>query len=201
MKWVCSQIQKSMSANRCGICEIWCVFVCVHRHGCPCVFGQPLPLSSGVAFWEVNMGPNRRWRVGMAYRSVDVKRLYTADVQPDHGFYSLWLVEETLLALTKPEHTKVIPGTLLDHQTVDSTRVRVLLEYEDQRVTLLWNKNFTSRFSFTNLTLTEPLAPYICTYGSKPITFIKPENFLNIPSNSTWAFYKSIESVSYLEHH
>ncbi|KAG9331087.1 hypothetical protein JZ751_020285, partial [Albula glossodonta] len=74
--------------------------------GYPCVFGEG-SFTSGRHYGEVAVGTNSRWRVGLAIRSVDVTQMQNSSLQPESGFYGIWLVDRKLSALTKSEYTSL----------------------------------------------------------------------------------------------
>ncbi|XP_066529605.1 E3 ubiquitin-protein ligase TRIM39 [Hoplias malabaricus] len=101
--------------------------------------------ESGRHYWEVDVGDNKDWKLGVVKNSAQRKGLF--DMSPRNGYYSLWWSSGHLRALTTPPLTKVKVSSRL-------RLVGVYLDCEEGQVTFFNAKtgseiyNFTSHVSF-----------------------------------------------------
>ncbi|XP_036421484.1 E3 ubiquitin-protein ligase TRIM58 [Colossoma macropomum] len=96
--------------------------------------------ESGRHYWEVNVGDNKDWKVGVVRDSAQRKGLF--DMSPANGYFALWWNSSHLRALTNPPLTKVKGTNRLRH-------VGVYLDCEEGQVTFFNAKTGSEVYTFT----------------------------------------------------
>ncbi|KAG9343851.1 hypothetical protein JZ751_013232 [Albula glossodonta] len=127
--------------------------------------------TSGKHYWEVNVGENKDWKVGIVRESAQRKGLF--DMNPGTGYYGLWWGGSQLRALTAPSLTKVKVSSRL-------RRVGVFLDYEEGQITFYNAKAGSEVFSFHVEEFNEKLLPLFGT-GDKEVPLILMTAQYNIP--------------------
>ncbi|XP_036387721.1 nuclear factor 7, ovary-like [Megalops cyprinoides] len=125
---------------------------------CVCVLGAE-GFTSGRHFWDIEVGDNTFWVLGVAQESV--KRREKFCTYPENGFWTIRLREgqyrapRTLLAVTRRVGT-----------------VRVRLDWEGGMLSFCDPTDDTHLYTFTH-TFTERLFPFFCTgCNSAPLTVL-----------------------------
>ncbi|XP_039536349.1 E3 ubiquitin-protein ligase TRIM47-like [Pimephales promelas] len=96
--------------------------------------------ESGRHYWEVSVGENRDWKLGVMCESAQRKGLF--DMTPASGYYALWWSGSHLRALTVPPLAKVrVTGHL--------RRVGVYLDLEEGQMIFYNAKSGSELHSFT----------------------------------------------------
>ncbi|KAL6457668.1 hypothetical protein MHYP_G00346310 [Metynnis hypsauchen] len=96
--------------------------------------------ESGRHYWEVNVGDNKDWKMGVVRESAQRKGLF--DMSPANGYFALWWNSNHLRALTTPPLTKVKGTNRLRH-------VGVYLDCEEGQVTFFNAKTGSEVYTFT----------------------------------------------------
>ncbi|XP_072331827.1 zinc-binding protein A33-like [Scyliorhinus torazame] len=107
-------------------------------------------VTSGKHSWEVEVGNQTEWTVGVAKESVNRKGKITLD--PDNGLWRLALRQENKYSACEK------PSKLLDLR-VKPRKIRVCLDYEGGKVSFYNSDNKSHIYTFTG-TFTEKLYPY-----------------------------------------
>ncbi|XP_071264207.1 E3 ubiquitin-protein ligase TRIM39-like [Salvelinus alpinus] len=110
--------------------------------------------NSGRHYWEVNVGENKDWKVGVVRESAQRKGLF--DMSPNSGYYALWWGGTHLRALTIPALTKVKTSVRL-------RRVGVYLDCEEGQVTFYNVKTGSEVYSFSVAEFSERMFPLLGT--------------------------------------
>ncbi|XP_041736397.1 E3 ubiquitin/ISG15 ligase TRIM25-like [Coregonus clupeaformis] len=110
--------------------------------------------TSGRHYWEVNVGENKDWKVGVVRESAQRKGLF--DMSPNSGYYALWWGGTHLRALTTPALTKV-------KALVRLRRVAVYLDCEEGQVTFYNAKTGSEVYSFSVAEFSERMFPLLGT--------------------------------------
>ncbi|KAM3863933.1 bloodthirsty-related gene family, member 30 [Diretmus argenteus] len=118
--------------------------------------------NSGRHYWEVCVGENKDWKLGVVRESAQRKGLF--DMSPSNGYYALWWSGSHLRALTTPPLTKVKTPPKL-------RRVGVFLDVEEGMVSFYNAKSGSEIYSFTVSDFTERMFPLLGT-GDKEVPLI-----------------------------
>ncbi|XP_038844512.1 E3 ubiquitin/ISG15 ligase TRIM25-like [Salvelinus namaycush] len=110
--------------------------------------------NSGRHYWEVNVGENKDWKVGVVRESAQRKGLF--DMSPNSGYYALWWGGTHLRALTIPALTKVKTSVRL-------RRVGIYLDCEEGQVTFYNVKTGSEVYSFSVAEFSERMFPLLGT--------------------------------------
>ncbi|KAJ8254246.1 hypothetical protein COCON_G00208580 [Conger conger] len=127
--------------------------------------------STGKHYWEVNVGENKDWKVGVVRESAQRKGLF--DMNPSSGYYGLWWGGTQLRALTTPPLAKVKISSRL-------RRVGVFLDCEEGQVTFYNAKSGSELHTFNAEEFTEKMLPFLGT-GDKEVPLILMTVQYNIP--------------------
>ncbi|KAF6734963.1 E3 ubiquitin/ISG15 ligase TRIM25 [Oryzias melastigma] len=120
--------------------------------------------SSGRHYWEVFVGENKDWKLGVVSESAQRKGLF--DMSPANGYYALWWSGNQLRALTAPPLTKVKSH----HPKL--RQVGVFLDVEEAQVTFYNVKSGSEIYSFHgNVEFTDRMFPLLGT-GDKEVPLI-----------------------------
>ncbi|KAJ8391169.1 hypothetical protein AAFF_G00095980 [Aldrovandia affinis] len=132
---------------------------------CVCVLGTE-GFTSGRHFWDVEVGDNTYWILGVAQESVKRKeKFYT---YPENGFWTIRLRHGQYRA----------PGMSLA-VTEKLQRVRVQLDWDRGSLSFSDPGDDTPLYTFTH-TFTERLFPFFCTgCSSKPLSILPVQVSLN----------------------
>ncbi|XP_058233983.1 E3 ubiquitin-protein ligase TRIM7 isoform X2 [Hemibagrus wyckioides] len=95
--------------------------------------------ETGRHYWEVSVGDNKDWKVGVLRDSAQRKGLF--DMSPSNGYYVLWWSTNQLRALTTPPLTKVKMNGRLRY-------LGVYLDCEEGHVTFFNAKTGSEVYSF-----------------------------------------------------
>uniref|UniRef100_A0A671N376 Zinc-binding protein A33-like n=1 Tax=Sinocyclocheilus anshuiensis TaxID=1608454 RepID=A0A671N376_9TELE len=121
--------------------------------------------ESGRHYWEVNVGENKDWKLGVVRDSAQRKGLF--DMTPAIGYYTLWWSGNHLRALTAPPLAKVkVTGHL--------RRIGIYLDCEEGQLIFYNAKTGSEVYSFT-VAFSEKLFPLFGT-GDKdvPLMLMSP---------------------------
>ncbi|XP_071754389.2 bloodthirsty-related gene family, member 30 [Centroberyx gerrardi] len=118
--------------------------------------------SSGRHYWEVCVGENKDWKLGVVRESAQRKGLF--DMSPPNGYYALWWSGSQLRALTAPPLTKVKTPPKL-------RRVAVFLDVEEGQVSFYNVKTGGEIYSFTGSQFSERMFPVLGT-GDKEVPLV-----------------------------
>ncbi|KAK5616367.1 hypothetical protein CRENBAI_013126 [Crenichthys baileyi] len=120
--------------------------------------------NSGRHYWEVSVGENKDWKLGVVSESAQKKGLF--DMSPTNGYYAIWWSGSQLRALTAPPLTKVKGH----HPKL--RQVGIFLDVEMGQVSFYNVKSGTEIYSFhTNTEFTERMFPLLGT-GDKEVPLI-----------------------------
>ncbi|XP_048102606.1 E3 ubiquitin-protein ligase TRIM39 isoform X1 [Alosa alosa] len=118
--------------------------------------------ESGRHYWEVTVGENKDWKLGVALESAHRKGLF--DMGPSAGYYALWWGGAHLRPLTPPPLGKVkVTGRL--------RRIGVFLDCEEGHVIFYNAKSGSELYSFTAPRFTERVMPLFGT-GDKEVPLV-----------------------------
>ncbi|XP_028979206.2 E3 ubiquitin-protein ligase TRIM58 isoform X1 [Esox lucius] len=126
-----------------------------------CVLGKE-GFNSGRHYWEVSVGENKDWKVGVVRESAQRKGLF--DMSPHNGYYALWWGGSHLHALTAPPLTKVKASVRL-------RRVGVYLDCEEGQVTFYNVKTGSEVYSFSVPAFSDRMFPLLGT-GDKEVPLV-----------------------------
>ncbi|XP_040917790.1 E3 ubiquitin-protein ligase TRIM21 isoform X2 [Toxotes jaculatrix] len=119
--------------------------------------------GSGRHYWEVFVGENKDWKLGVVSESAQRKGLF--DMSPSNGYYAIWWSGSQLRALTAPPLTKVKSPQKL-------RQVGVFLDVEEGQVSFYNVKSGSEIYSFTGSSeFTEKMFPLLGT-GDKEVPLI-----------------------------
>ncbi|ROL52973.1 E3 ubiquitin-protein ligase TRIM39 [Anabarilius grahami] len=126
--------------------------------------------ESGRHYWEVKVGENKDWKLGVVRESAQRKGLF--DMTPAIGYYALWWSGNHLRALTAPPLAKVkVTGHL--------RRIGVYLDCEEGQVIFYNAKTGSELYSFA-AEFSEKMFPLFGT-GDKEIPLVLMSPFLSVP--------------------
>ncbi|KAM7371418.1 hypothetical protein PAMP_008665 [Pampus punctatissimus] len=119
--------------------------------------------NSGRHYWEVCVGENKDWKLGVVKESAQRKGLF--DMSPSNGYYAIWWSGSQLRALTTPPLTKVKNPSKLRH-------VGVFLDMDEGHVSFYNLKSGSEIYSFTGSSeFTERMFPLLGT-GDKEVPLV-----------------------------
>ncbi|XP_026097004.1 bloodthirsty-related gene family, member 30 [Carassius auratus] len=126
--------------------------------------------ESGRHYWEVNVGENKDWKLGVVRESAQRKGLF--DMTPAIGYYALWWSGKHLHALTALPLAKVkITGHL--------RRIGIYLDCEEGQLVFYNAKTGSEVYTFT-VTCSEKLFPLFGT-GDKDVPLMLMSPFVSVP--------------------
>uniref|UniRef100_A0A8C2IJX8 Bloodthirsty-related gene family, member 30 n=1 Tax=Cyprinus carpio TaxID=7962 RepID=A0A8C2IJX8_CYPCA len=126
--------------------------------------------QSGRHYWEVNVGENKDWKLGVMRESAQRKGLF--DMTPAIGYYALWWSGNHLHALTAPPLAKVkVMGHL--------RRIGIYLDCEEGQLVFYNAKTGSEVYSFT-VAFSEKLFPLFGT-GDKDVPLMLMSSFVSVP--------------------
>uniref|UniRef100_A0A3P8VDK0 Bloodthirsty-related gene family, member 30 n=1 Tax=Cynoglossus semilaevis TaxID=244447 RepID=A0A3P8VDK0_CYNSE len=129
-----------------------------------CVSGKEA-FSCGRHYWEVFVGENKDWKLGVVTESAQRKGLF--DMSPSNGYYAIWWSGSQLRALTAPPLTKVKNPQKL-------RQVGIFLDMDMGQVTFFNSKSGSEIYSFTGTSeFTERMFPLLGT-GDKEVPLHQP---------------------------
>lgn len=118
--------------------------------------------SHGRHYWEVFVGENKDWKLGVVSETAQRKGLF--DMSPSSGYCALWWSGSQLRALTTPPLTKVKTHPKL-------RQVGVFLDMEEGQVSFYNVKSGSELYSFTASEFTERMFPLLGT-GDKEVPLV-----------------------------
>ncbi|XP_058509517.1 E3 ubiquitin-protein ligase TRIM58-like [Solea solea] len=119
--------------------------------------------NCGRHYWEVFVGENKDWKLGVVSESAQRKGLF--DMSPSNGYYAIWWSGSQLRALTTPPLTKVKNPPKL-------RQVGVFLDADVGQVSFFNAKSGSEIYSFSNSTeFTDRMFPLLGT-GDKEVPLI-----------------------------
>ncbi|XP_041095396.1 uncharacterized protein LOC121307281 isoform X2 [Polyodon spathula] len=111
--------------------------------------------TSGRHFWEVDVGENQHWKLGVTRASAQRKGEFS--MLPRDGYWTLWWYGEQLWALTDPL-TSLAPGLKVQ-------KVGVSLVYDEGRLSFYDVESGTLIHTFTDV-FTERIYPFFWTWDT-----------------------------------
>ncbi|XP_053707559.1 E3 ubiquitin-protein ligase TRIM39 isoform X1 [Synchiropus splendidus] len=126
-----------------------------------CVIGKD-GFSAGRHYWEVFVGENKDWKLGVVMETAQRKGLF--DMSPPNGYYALWWSSSQLRALTTPPLTKVKAPPKL-------RQVGVFLDMEAGQVTFYNSKSGSELYNFTGAEFCGRMFPLFGT-GDKDVPLV-----------------------------
>ncbi|XP_013365219.1 PREDICTED: butyrophilin subfamily 3 member A3-like isoform X2 [Chinchilla lanigera] len=122
--------------------------------------------SSGCRYWEVLVGGNNMWTIGLCSDSVN-RAAQFEDIHPENGFWTISRIDDNYQALSLPRyHFEVLAPPLI---------VGIFLQYEQGLISFYEVKHFTILHTFT-AKFTQNLRPCFLTglpsLGHYPRLFI-----------------------------
>ncbi|XP_053235399.1 tripartite motif-containing protein 10-like [Podarcis raffonei] len=122
----------------------------------PCVLGCE-GFTAGRHFWEVNMGSEELWAIGVARKSMGRKGLFS--LRPERGIWAVGKWHGKYKACTSPHCS---PLSLSE----EPRRIRVTLDYEGGYVSLSDADSGAELHTFSGaLFFGETLLPFFCLWG------------------------------------
>ncbi|XP_068581810.1 E3 ubiquitin-protein ligase TRIM39-like [Cebidichthys violaceus] len=119
--------------------------------------------STGRHYWEVFVGDNKDWKLGVVSESAPRKGLF--DMSPSNGYYALWWNSSQMRALTTPPLTKVKSPPKL-------RQVGVFLDVDEGQVSFYNVKSGSEIYTFTGSSeFTERMFPLLGT-GDKEVPLV-----------------------------
>ncbi|XP_039979967.1 E3 ubiquitin-protein ligase TRIM21-like isoform X2 [Xiphias gladius] len=119
--------------------------------------------DSGRHYWEVFVGENKDWKLGVLSESAQRKGLF--DMSPSNGYYAIWWSGSQLRALTAPPLTKVKSPQKL-------RQVGVFLDVDEGQVSFYNVKSGSEIYSFSGSSeFTERMFPLLGT-GDKEVPLV-----------------------------
>ncbi|XP_026204463.1 E3 ubiquitin-protein ligase TRIM39-like [Anabas testudineus] len=119
--------------------------------------------NTGRHYWEVFVGENKDWKLGVVSESAQRKGLF--DMTPSNGYYALWWSSNHLRALTAPPLTKV-------KNPVKLRQVGIFLDVDEGQVSFYNAKSGSEIYSFSKSSeFTERMFPLLGT-GDKEVPLI-----------------------------
>ncbi|XP_047426823.1 E3 ubiquitin-protein ligase TRIM21-like [Mugil cephalus] len=128
-----------------------------------CVIGKE-GFNTGRHYWEVFVGENKDWKLGVVSESAQRKGLF--DMSPPNGYYAIWWSGNQLRALTAPPLTKVKSH----HPKL--RQVGVFLDVDEGQVSFYNVKSGSEIYSFSgSAEFTEKMFPLLGT-GDKEVPLV-----------------------------
>ncbi|XP_077589814.1 bloodthirsty-related gene family, member 30 [Stigmatopora nigra] len=118
--------------------------------------------ATGRHYWEVLVGENKDWKLGVATESAQRKGLF--NMCPANGYFALWYSNGKLRALTVPPLTKIKAPPKLRH-------VGIFLDVDMGQVSFYNIKASTEMFSFQCGEFNEQMFPLFGT-GDKEVPLV-----------------------------
>ncbi|XP_067865846.1 zinc-binding protein A33-like [Heterodontus francisci] len=115
----------------------------------PCILGSQ-GFTSGKHYREVEVRNKTEWALGVARESINRKG--TIKLGPNHGYWTVWLSNECVYAVTETRHILLTPR-------VNPRTIGVYLDYEGGEVTFYNADDLSILYTFTD-TFTEKLFPF-----------------------------------------
>uniref|UniRef100_A0A8C2HS99 Bloodthirsty-related gene family, member 30 n=1 Tax=Cyprinus carpio TaxID=7962 RepID=A0A8C2HS99_CYPCA len=126
--------------------------------------------ESGRHYWEVSVGENKDWKLGVVRESSPRKGLF--DMTPAIGYYALWWSGSHLRTLTAPPLAKIkVTGHL--------RRVGIYLDCEEGQLVFFNAKTGSEVYTFT-MAFSEKLFPLFGT-GDKDVPLMLMSSFVSVP--------------------
>ncbi|XP_034963590.1 zinc finger protein RFP-like [Zootoca vivipara] len=123
-----------------------------------CVLGRE-GFTAGRHFWEVNVGSEGIWAVGVARKSVGRRGYF--DLSPEGGIWAVRKWGDEFVALTSPDSS---PLSLNEKPR----RIRVTLDYEGGRVSFFDADSGAKLYTFSGASFSsETLLPFFCLWENK----------------------------------
>ncbi|KAL0992464.1 hypothetical protein UPYG_G00093660 [Umbra pygmaea] len=128
--------------------------------------------DSGRHYWEVNVGENKDWKVGVVRQSAQRKGLF--DMSPVNGYYALWWGGSHLHALTAPPLAKV-------KSSVHLRTVGIFLDCEEGQVSFYNVKTGSEVYSFSMPAFSEKMFPLLGTGDKEVPLVVVTTQFSSVP--------------------
>ncbi|XP_067282732.1 E3 ubiquitin-protein ligase TRIM39-like [Pseudorasbora parva] len=126
--------------------------------------------ESGRHYWEVTVGENKDWKLGVVCESAQRKGLF--DMTPALGYYALWWSGSHLRALTAPPLAKVrVTGHL--------RRIGLYLDWEEGQL-VFYNAKTGSELYVFMAQFSEKMFPLFGT-ADKEVPLVLASPFLSLP--------------------
>ncbi|XP_076860705.1 zinc-binding protein A33-like isoform X2 [Brachyhypopomus gauderio] len=121
---------------------------------------------SGLHCWDVEVGENDHWTVGVVKESIERKKLLNMD--PSSGMWSIRLSRGVYRVGVKIRKELYLPEK--------PWVIRIQLDCDSRKLKFFDPFRNTTLYTFTNIVITEPLYPYLCTGCSTQALNLYPAN-------------------------
>lgn len=129
-------------------------------------------IGSGAHAWEVELGENDDWIMGVA--SVSVKRDLEVPARPENGFWTLCMRDGEYRAMTSPLRTLKVDKKL--------QRVRVEVDWDAGEVCFSCPEDGQMLQKFTQ-TFMDEVVPYFYTQSEKPLRIVPQLVTISVKEN------------------
>lgn len=129
-------------------------------------------IDSGTHSWEVELGENDDWILGIA--SISIKRDSEVPARPENGFWTLCMRDGEYRAMTSPVRTLKVDKKL--------QKVRVEVNWDAGEVCFSCTDNGQMLHTFTQ-TFMDKVVPYFYTQSTKPLRIVPQLAMISVKKN------------------
>ncbi|XP_004455925.2 ret finger protein-like 3 [Dasypus novemcinctus] len=128
-----------------------------------CVLGSS-HFTTGRHYWQVDVGPRKQWTLGVCRESANRKG--RVQLSPELGFWTVSLRNDTFSS------ANTVPETVL-WVNPESTQVGIFLDMEMGNISFYDVSDGSHIFTFTKISVSEPLRPFFAPSKSKSNKYIQ----------------------------